>query len=70
MGITAVANRSTAIGLLAGVAARARVMSEAGAYLHWYERYGCSKAALDEALAVVDNMADAYRLAHGVREWL
>eukprot|EP00983_Pelagomonas_calceolata_P075078 1152835-Pelagomonas_calceolata.AAC.2 len=32
-----------------------------------FERYGCSKAALDDALETVDNMADAYRLAHGIR---
>ena len=35
-----------------------------------YEQYGCSKAAVDEALHVVDNMVDAYRLAHGIRDFL
>jgi len=36
MAITAVANRSSAIGLLSGVSRRARMMSQAGAYLHWW----------------------------------
>ena len=35
-----------------------------------YDRYGCSKEAVHEALAVVDDMTDAYRLAHGIRDFL
>lgn len=70
MALTAVANRSSAIGLLSRIGDKARLMSQSGAYLHWFERYGCSKAALDDALETVDNMADAYRLAHGIRDFL
>ncbi|KAF5830372.1 hypothetical protein DUNSADRAFT_14669 [Dunaliella salina] len=70
MAVTAVANRSSAIGLLSRIGDKARLMSQSGAYLHWFERYGCSKAALDDALETVDNMADSYRLAHGIRDFL
>jgi len=35
MALTAVANRSSAIGMLSGIADRAAVISQAGAYLHW-----------------------------------
>ncbi len=35
-----------------------------------FERYGCGKAVLEEAIARMEDVADAYRLACGVREWL
>lgn len=68
--VTAIANRSTAIGMLSSTAAKARAICTAGAYMHWYERYGCGREAIEEAIHTVECMADAYRLAHGVRDFL
>ena len=35
---------------LKGVCRKARVMAEAGAYLHWYEQYGFSRDDIDSCV--------------------
>jgi hypothetical protein len=46
--------------VLQGVVDKAAVMYEAGAYLHWYESYGCDEGVFEEAFEVVQGMIDAY----------
>lgn len=57
---TLVANRSNVIGDVGRVLVRAQRMREAGAYLHWYEQYGCEAATVDAALEGVRQVMDAY----------
>ncbi|KAJ9518405.1 hypothetical protein QJQ45_018419 [Haematococcus lacustris] len=66
--LSVVACRSSALGLLSSTLNRAKALCDAGAYLHWYERHGCSKEAVQEALYSVQDVADSYRLATGIRE--
>ncbi|KAL6748513.1 Eta tubulin [Haematococcus lacustris] len=68
MALSVVACRSSALGLLSSTLNRAKALCDAGAYLHWYERHGCSKEAVQEALYSVQDVADSYRLATGIRE--
>ena len=57
---TIVANSSAVLDYLVGVRERAKVMWENGAYLHWYERYGCDKDTFTDAFAVMDTIIDSY----------
>ena len=59
--MTLVANRSTAGGFLASAAARARRLLDAGAYVHWYERYGCGRGDIAEAIDACLDLEQAYR---------
>lgn len=68
MSLTAVANRSSVVGLLAKTVEQANSIMEAGAYLHWYDKYGVSREALSSALQLVSDVADCYRTAHGIRD--
>jgi tubulin delta len=62
--ISEVACRSSVIGLVRHSVERATAAWTAGAYVHWYERYGCSKEAIREAIEVMDAVVDCYTLAH------
>ena len=57
---TVVANSSVVLDYLAGVRERSKVMWEAGAYLHWYERYGCEKDTFVGAFATMDDIINTY----------
>lgn len=59
--LTVVAHRSTAGGFLTSVAERARRLLDSGAYLHWYERYGCTRNDIAEAIDACLDVARAYR---------
>jgi hypothetical protein len=48
---------------LASAAARARLLLDAGAYVHWYERYGCGRADIADAIDACEDMARAHRQA-------
>lgn len=63
--ISEVACSSSIIGLVKHSVERATATWSAGAYLHWYARYGCGKEAIREAIEVMDSVVDCYRLAHG-----
>ncbi|KAG2445658.1 hypothetical protein HXX76_000267 [Chlamydomonas incerta] len=62
--LTTVANRSGVVGLLENTVRRARALVDAGAYVHWYERHGCSAAAVREAASGLLDVADCYRQLH------
>ena len=64
------ANRSSVVGLLGSTVARATSIWQAGAYLHWYEKCGCSKDAVRCAIEQVSDVVDAYRVVHGIEDWL
>lgn len=59
--ISEVACRSSAVSLVEHSVERAHVAWTAGAYIHWYERYGCGKDAVKEAIEVVGDMVSCYR---------
>nr|CAH8873066.1 unnamed protein product [Trichobilharzia regenti] len=40
---------------------RARVRQKVGAYLHWYEKYGCTKDNFDEAFEQLKHVIEAYK---------
>lgn len=42
---------------------QARAKLSAGAYVHWYEESGCSRADLAAAVDAVEDVAAAYRWA-------
>eukprot|EP00198_Chlamydomonas_reinhardtii_P013659 XP_001702996.1 eta tubulin [Chlamydomonas reinhardtii] len=62
--LTTVANRSNVVGLLENTVRRALALVDAGAYVHWYERHGCSAAAVREAAGGLLDVADCYRQLH------
>lgn len=62
--LTAVSNRSSVVGLLQSTIDSARAICQAGAYLHWYERYGCGREAVESAAQVVADVVDCYRATH------
>eukprot|EP00955_Chlamydomonas_euryale_P010112 108347-Chlamydomonas_euryale.AAC.9 len=68
--LTSVSCRSSIAGLLDATAVRATEMWRAGAYMHWYERHGCSSDAVRVAIEGVNEVADCYRAMHGTRDWL
>ena len=57
---TILANSSVVLNYVEGVEARARVMFEAGAYLHWYERYGCERETFESAFETVQGIIENY----------
>ena len=58
------------VGLLGSTVDRATAIWQAGAYLHWYDKCGCSKEAVRCAIEQVADVADAYREVHGIQDWL
>jgi len=64
--LSLVANRSSTVGLLGNTLERARSICNAGAYMHWYEKYGCGQAAIQEAIEQVSDVVECYRAAHGM----
>ncbi|KAG2493460.1 hypothetical protein HYH03_008277 [Edaphochlamys debaryana] len=62
--LTAVSNRSGVVGLLEGTVRRALALCDAGAYLHWYARHGCSEDAVRDAAHNVLDVAACYRQLH------
>ncbi|GAX78151.1 hypothetical protein CEUSTIGMA_g5593.t1 [Chlamydomonas eustigma] len=68
--VTVIANRSSVIGQLADTLDRATSIWRAGAYLHWYERCGCSKESIRTAIEQVSDVAECYRSVHGIQDWL
>ncbi|KAG2453739.1 hypothetical protein HYH02_001950 [Chlamydomonas schloesseri] len=62
--LTSVANRSSVVGLMENTVRRALALVDAGAYVHWYERHGCSAAAVREAAGGLLDVADCYRQLH------
>ncbi|MEW5299626.1 MAG: hypothetical protein WDW36_002621 [Sanguina aurantia] len=63
--LTAVSNRSNCISTISAAAERVVRTVEAGAYMHWYEKYGCSRDAISYAAEQLQDVADSYRLLHG-----
>eukprot|EP00050_Salpingoeca_kvevrii_P002542 m.196757 g.196757 ORF g.196757 m.196757 type:complete len:424 (+) comp10633_c0_seq11:1168-2439(+) len=58
-----VANRTSIVSPFAQVAQRATAMVEAGAYLHWYERYGTSRDDIRAATETVWTVVESYQQA-------
>ena len=58
--MTLVANRSAVGAYLAAAASRAGRLLDAGAYVHWYERYGCDAEDIAEAVDACVELARAY----------
>jgi hypothetical protein len=59
--VTVAANQSSVAAVFDASLQRARRMLEAGAYVHWYERYGCERAHFAEAFEVAAQVVDEYR---------
>ncbi|KAG1676469.1 hypothetical protein FOA52_002289 [Chlamydomonas sp. UWO 241] len=68
--VASVSLRSSTVGLLDATAQRATATWSAGAYMHWYERHGCPAEAVRTAIEGVNEVADCYRAAHGIQDWL
>lgn len=54
------ANSSVIADYIESVYRRAMVMYQEGAYLHWYEKYGCEKELFEESFTTVENIIDNY----------
>ena len=59
--LSVVVNRSRSAGYVAGVLAKAEVMLDSRAYVHWYERYGCDAGMLEEAFEVCRGVVADYQ---------
>jgi hypothetical protein len=59
--LTLASNSSAPLALLERVAQRVRLQAAAGAYLHWYARFGISREHIAVAAESVADVADAYR---------
>ena len=66
--ISEVASRSSVIGLVEHSVKRATIAWRAGAYIHWYERYGCGKEAVREAIEQMEVVVSCYRHSHGIQD--
>lgn len=58
---TVLANSSVVLGYVGAVWEQAGAMFKAGAYLHWYERYGCERQTFEQAFESVQRIIDTYR---------
>lgn len=58
---TVVANSSVVLDYVETVYNRASAMFHEGAYLHWYERYGCERETFKQAFESVHGVIDTYR---------
>lgn len=58
--LTVCANHSSAADLVSSIVGKARTMYEAGAYLHWYRRYGCGDEDFQAAFNTLDCVVDEY----------
>lgn len=58
---TILANSSVVLDYVGGVQEQAGEMFRAGAYLHWYERYGCERQTFEQAFESVQGIIDTYR---------
>lgn len=66
--VTASLNRTALASYLDRVHRKARAMFDAGAYMHWYEKYGCERGDMLEAFEIVQGVVDSYAaLAEGSR---
>ena len=54
------ANNSSVIDYLSNVCNKARLMYDAGAYLHWYSRYACDRECFKEALELMEHTIQHY----------
>eukprot|EP00798_Chlamydomonas_sp_ICE-L_P020307 gene20307-27063_t len=63
--LTSISTRSSAVGLLNNTVEKASAICSAGAYMHWYEKYGCGPDALETAIQQIADVVDCYRAAHG-----
>lgn len=62
--LSAVCVRSCIGKLLRHHADRTLQMCDAGAYVHWYDKFGCGKDAIVDAANTVLGVADYYTLQH------
>lgn len=53
-------NSSAVLDYVEAVQEGAGAMYRAGAYLHWYERYGCERRSFEQAFEAVRGIEDAY----------
>ena len=58
---TVCVNRGYSAARFESTVTKARGMVDAGAYLHWYQRYGCEKDQLLEAFEATETVCDNYR---------
>ncbi|XP_018429705.1 PREDICTED: tubulin delta chain-like [Nanorana parkeri] len=58
--LTVCANHSSTADLVRSIVGKARTMHEAGAYLHWYRRYGCEDEDFRAAFDTLNCVADEY----------
>lgn len=58
--LTVCANNSSIVNYLNDICNKARLMYTAGAYLHWYSRYGCGRDCFEEALETLEQTMQCY----------
>lgn len=58
---TVLANSSVVLDYVESTLDRASTMFREGAYLHWYERYGCERETFRQAFESVQGVIDTYR---------
>ena len=58
--VSVLANSAAVSGYLNSLVERGRVMHREGAYIHWFERYGCDQAMFEEAFETVDKVIENY----------
>lgn len=58
---TVLANSSVVLDYMETVYDRANAMFHEGAYLHWYERFGCERDTFKQAFEHVQGVMDTYR---------
>lgn len=61
--LTVAANSSSVVTYLENVLERSKVMYDAGAYLHWYWRYGAEKENFEESFETLQSVVEDYRTA-------
>ncbi|XP_044150372.1 tubulin delta chain-like isoform X1 [Bufo gargarizans] len=59
--LTVCANHSSAADLMSSVVSKAQTMYDAGAYLHWYRRYGCEDDHFQMSFDILNSVVDEYR---------
>ena len=58
--LTVLANSAHIVDYIESVLQRAGAMYKEGAYLHWYERYGCGKETFEEAFDTLREVVSEY----------
>lgn len=62
--LTVASNRVEVADYLESIQARGAELAQAGAYFHWYSKYGVAREQIEDALENLAGVADSYRAVH------